>query len=147
MGHKAEKFLTKEYRTWEHMKRRCHCPTDKSYPRYGGKGVRVCDAWRSSFDTFISDVGRAPTPSHTIDRIDNGAGYEPGNVRWATAYEQQNNRSDNRKLTFGGETRGITEWSRVVGIARRTIEHRLAAGWPIERALTEAPSLASRRSE
>ena len=83
---------TKEYLTWVHMKHRCRTRKADTYYLYGARGIRVCDRWINSFDDFLADVGRAPSPQHSIDRIDTNGNYEPGNVRWATRSEQQRNK-------------------------------------------------------
>jgi hypothetical protein len=84
--------LSKEYRVWMNMKGRCLYSKHTSYKNYGGRGVRVCKRWLNSFEDFLADVGRAPGPEYTIDRIDNDGNYEPGNVRWATWAQQTNNK-------------------------------------------------------
>ncbi len=88
---------SKEYSTWRGMISRCHNPNEPSYIRYGARGIKVCARWRFSFDAFYADVGPAPSLKHTIDRIDNDAGYRPGNVRWATWSEQNKNKRSTRR--------------------------------------------------
>lgn len=127
---------TREFKAWLAMRRRCYDKKLEFYSDYGGRGIKVCEAWREDFAQFLKDVGPAPSPKHTLDRIDNDGDYEPGNVRWATQLEQAQNRRGLHKLTFQGETRTMNDWSRIVGILRETIRYRLKAGWPVEKALT-----------
>lgn len=103
---KRAKIVTKEYRAWTHMIGRCHTPTDRAYARYGGRGITVCDEWRSSFQAFFDHVGKAPSSRHTIDRVDNSGGYMPGNVRWATYSEQNRNRRPRSEWVNFGKKRG-----------------------------------------
>jgi hypothetical protein len=131
------KWKTKEYYTWGCLKSRCLNPNDRSYHRYGGRGITVHADWIKSFDAFLEHVGPAPTPKHTIDRIDNARGYEPGNVRWATQTEQQRNRSSNRVLTLNGVSRLLVEWAEDLGVSGAVISERLKNGWSLERALTQ----------
>jgi hypothetical protein len=88
--------IAKEYWSWHNAKRRCHDPKNEKYHRYGGRGILMCDEWRDNFAAFIAHMGRCP-PGHTLDRIENDKGYEPGNCRWATPSQQALNR-DNKQL-------------------------------------------------
>ena len=81
---------TKEYRAWSAMLTRCYNTKQKTYGYYGGRGVTVCERWHS-FEAFFEDVGKAPAPEYSIDRIDPDGNYEPLNVRWATKAEQSSN--------------------------------------------------------
>lgn len=81
-----------EYRIWRGMLNRCYNPNVERYPEYGGRGIKVCDWWRDSFEAFLADMGRRPSPSHSIDRYPNNDGdYEKNNCRWATSREQRLN--------------------------------------------------------
>ena len=79
-----------EYVSWRAMKNRMR-PTHDSFKYYGGRGIKVCERWLR-YENFLADMGRKPSPIHSIDRIDTDGHYEPGNCRWATPAEQTKNR-------------------------------------------------------
>ena len=76
------KTSSKEYYTWCAMKQRCLNPNTEYYYMYGGKGITVCDEWINSFEQFYADMGDAPGPDYSIDRIDNNLGYSKDNCHW-----------------------------------------------------------------
>ena len=130
---------TPEYNSWRCMNSRCNNPNDVSFARYGGRDIKVCKRWRDSYSAFLADLGRKPSPEHTLDRIKNHKGYVPGNVRWATPLEQaQNTRQKEQavRLTYLDQTLLLTEWAAKFGIDQSTVRRRLAMGWAIERTLT-----------
>lgn len=127
---------TPEYCTWASMKQRCLNPAHPGYSDYGGRGIAVCPEWLDNFTAFLADVGRRPSPGHSIDRIDNDKGYEPGNVRWASRVQQAGNKRVSRQITFEGVERTVSEWAKRFGIHKSTLAKRLDSGWPVERALT-----------
>lgn len=90
---------TPEYLAWQNMRRRCGDPNHPNWKHYGGRGISVCQSWQQHFLHFFEHVGERPSPEHSLDRIDNDGNYEPGNVRWATAEQQANNRRNNRPKT------------------------------------------------
>ena len=91
-GEARKENRTAEYKTWKGMINRCHCPTSSTYFKYGALGVSVCARWRDSFESFVSDMGRKPSPAMSIDRINPYGDYEPENCRWATASQQAKNK-------------------------------------------------------
>lgn len=122
----------KEYTAWCSMKTRCK----SSRKDYGGRGIRVCDRWKNSFEDFLSDVGPAPSAEHSIDRFPNNDGnYEPGNVRWAKVLEQNNNTRKNVFLEYGGERLSVSRWAAKLGIGRSTLHARIERGLPVEEIL------------
>lgn len=131
------------HRRWQGMLTRCHNPNDKRYADYGGRGITVCPEWRGSFEAFARDMGPTYAEGMTLDRIDVDGPYSPENCRWATQKEQQNNRRNNRLLTFRGQTKTLAEWCELLGLSYGTVWHRLKSGWPVERALTTSAETAA----
>lgn len=120
-----------EYKIWKGMRSRCLLKNDSHYPSYGGRGIRICDRW-SSYEAFLQDVGRRPSPRHTLDRIDNDGDYEPGNVRWATAKEQNRNTRRSRKIVRSDGVRfsSFAEAAEVTGEPWRAIHWAVRSGKP-----------------
>ena len=85
---------------WETMKQRCFNQNNKNYKHYGGRGITVCEEWKKSFQAFynyVSQLSHFGEEGYSLDRINNDGNYEPGNIRWATAKIQANNRRNSRK--------------------------------------------------
>lgn len=134
---------TRIYRTYQHMKERCINQDDKSYWRYGGRGIKICDEWlgESGFDNFNNwSILNGYNENLTIDRIDVNGNYEPSNCRWATWRTQANNKRNNRYITYDGTTKTLSEWSQQFGIGEATIRARLNRGWDIDKALNTPPN-------
>ena len=126
---------TPEYRTWIQMLVRCRNVKYKSYHRYGGRGIKVCDQWANDFMTFLKDVGPKPSSKHTLDRIDSNGDYEPGNIQWATQKQQHNNRTDNRIVTVEGVPMTVAEAAEKYNVPHVRIRNRLNYGWAGEAAV------------
>ncbi len=131
------------YRVWTNMLTRCNNPKVASYRYYGARGVSVCERW-SSFENFLADMGRRPSPKHSLDRKDNDGNYEPNNCRWATRIEQANNTSRNRHITIDEETKTLAEWLEIYSLLRETFYQRLRRGMSEQEALT-TPKMRSGR--
>jgi hypothetical protein len=133
-GQAKRNKTTREYNIWRGMIQRCNNPNSQAYKNYGGRGISVC-SWWMIFDNFYEDVGKCPD-GMTIDRKDNNGNYEPGNVRWATTKEQNNNYRRNIWITYQGKTKNLTQWAHSLGVDVGALHLRLKRGWSIERTLT-----------
>jgi len=133
-------------RIWRAMKSRCNNANCKNYKWYGGKGIKVCDEWNSFYPFYLWAVNNGYKENLTIDRIDSNKDYCPENCRWATEIEQKRNQSNNRPITFSGQTKLAVEWAEITGISEKTICARIdVLGWSVEKALTESVSDTGRR--
>lgn len=126
---------SKTYDVWAAMIQRCTNSNNPNYPRYGGRGITVCDRWRT-FENFLADMGERPA-GLSIEREDNDGHYAPGNCRWATRAEQASNTRRNVKVTLQGQTKTVSEWCRDLGLNVSTVFKRISrSGWSPEKALT-----------
>jgi hypothetical protein len=121
------------------MIQRCTNPSHKSFPRYGGRGITVCDEWLESFEAFASYVGDPPGKEYSIDRIDNDAGYMRGNVKWSTQIEQSRNRRGRRIVCIEGAHMPLSEAieKHGSGVKYSTAHNRLKRGLSIEKVLAK----------
>lgn len=127
---------TPTYYSWGNMIARCTNPADEHWEYYGGRGITVCDAWRSSFDAFLADMGPAPI-GHTIERENVNGNYEPSNCVWATMKQQRRNTTVTRWVEIAGVRKSLAEWCELRGQSYSLARDRLNRGWDVERALSE----------
>lgn len=118
---------TKLWKTWRGIVERTTCKTSSHYKRYGGAGISIYNDWLI-YENFASYIGHPPSKDYSIDRIDNSKGYEPGNIRWATAKEQASNRSTNVRVKIGGEIMILSDAARKLNISKSTASRWLASG-------------------
>lgn len=126
---------TRLYKIWEAMHERCERKSHKHYDNYGGRGISVCDEWEEYIPFRDWAIDNGYSDDLTLDRKNTDGNYSPDNCRWTNMKEQQNNKRNNRRLTWNGETKTIAEWSDIVGIKQTTIKERLKLGWSVEQAL------------
>lgn len=131
---------TAEYKIWRGMKSRCNLETVKEFCFYGGRGIKVCDAWENSFEQFFLDMGPKPF-GFSIERIDVNGNYEPSNCKWIPREHQILNTRATVFLEYAGQRLTQSQWAQKTGLSQQVIYTRLRRGWSIERTL-ETPKLA-----
>ena len=129
---------TRLYECWTDMKKRCYNEKNKRYSNYGGRGICVCDEWRTDFMAFNDwAMTHGYSDDLTLDRIDVNGNYDPDNCRWATRMEQMSNTSRNRYITAFGETKTMSEWARIFNISPDLIKDRIIKlHWDPEEAIS-----------
>lgn len=124
------------YKIWAGMKRRVLDENHKSYSDYGGRGIKVCDRWKT-FEGFHQDMKHGYEKELTLERIDNNGDYCPENCKWADRVEQARNRRNSRNLEFNGKSQCLTAWAQELKVGRSTLAQRFyVLKWPIEKCLT-----------
>lgn len=113
------------YSSWCAMKRRCSSPKHPAYSEYGGRGIKVCDRWRDSFEAFLADMGERPSKRHSIDRVNVNGDYEPSNCRWTTMREQARN---SRRTKLSPAVVRLIRESTAAGMQQKTIASLLGVG-------------------
>lgn len=116
---------TKEYRIWRGIKQRCLGKDTNHTKNYRDRGIKMCDRWAHSFENFIADMGRAPTPKHSIDRRNNDGNYEPSNCRWATDEVQHSNKRTTRMIEINGQSKPLFIWCKELGLNYSTVSARI----------------------
>lgn len=116
---------TPEYKIWKLIKARCYNPNSTFYEHYGGRGIKMFEAWINNFESFIQHIGYRPTPFHSVERIKNDIGYFPGNLKWATKKEQASNKRTNRIIEYNGEKLILQQWADKFNTPVSTLHSRL----------------------
>ena len=131
---------SRTYRSWSAMRRRCLNTLDKDWRNYGGRGITVCEAWQTTFQPFLDDMGIRPA-GKTLGRIDNQRGYCKANCRWESAAEQGQNTRQNRIIQTPAGLLTITKAATTYGIKKGTLFARLNRGWDVAKAISAPVSM------
>lgn len=147
-GHKRGRKVSREYKTWLQMKRRCYDPKCKDFVRYGARGIKVCDEWNESFEAFFAYMGPRPAGDYSIDRLRSLEDYKPGNCRWATRRQQcSENKRSNIPVTVNGRSfQSLAEAARHFGVDLNKMWCRVSLGVPPEIAVSTPGRLMRTRS-
>ena len=116
---------TKLYRIWDEMNGRCHCKSNKAFKNYGGRGISVCDEWRNDFSAFrLWAISNGYQEGLTIERVNNNGNYSPDNCKWIPRSDQPRNRRNCHLITYNGETKTLSEWSRELHVDRECVRNK-----------------------
>lgn len=131
------KTQTPEYMAWSAMLNRCLNPTNEAYENYGGRGITVCDEWKTSFEAFFAHMGNRPSSRHSLDRVDNEKGYSPENCEWRPVEIQNLNKRNTVWVDWRGVRITLSEAAQKAGVNYYTAHERIfRLGWEVDRALT-----------
>lgn len=117
-----------EYKAWSAMKTRCYNTGNRSYKSYGGRGIKMCKEWENDFVKFLSDMGERPSPKHSLDRINVNGDYSKENCRWATSFQQMNNRNVSVWYEKDGIRLTRWNWCKVFGVTDNAIQYYIKKG-------------------
>lgn len=127
----------KLYKVWIGIKQRCNNVNSKSYSKYGGCGIKVCDEWENNFLSFYNwSIVNGYKEGLTIERSNVKGNYEPFNCTWIPKSLQSRNRTCSVLLNFNGQTKNASDWSDITGIPSKVITQRIRRGWSTEKTLT-----------
>ena len=137
-----------EYAVWANITGRCLRPQHPGWKDYGGRGITLYWSWqgRGGFAKFFAYVGPRPSPKHSIERIDNSRGYEPGNVKWATRNQQMRNTRANHWVEINGVRKLLKDWAHEHDIHETTVLHRIERGMTEIEAITTPARFGGRRA-
>lgn len=130
-----------EYQIWAGMVKRCYNKNHKDFHIWGGKGITVCDSWLHDFAQFYADMGKRPSPIHSIDRIDNNKQYMPENCRWATPKEQAFNTEKTHKVEYQGQLVSLRNFANLANLDYYALYNRhIRKNIPLHEAIKLVPS-------
>lgn len=126
---------TKLYKVWRAMLNRCENQKSKSFPNYGGRGIKVSTEWHDPTVFFTWAESTGYTEGLEIDRIDTNGDYEPENCRWVKRIVNANNKRNNKLIGHNGEAKTLAEWSRFYGVSYKNLSRCLLKGYNLEDAV------------
>jgi hypothetical protein len=140
---------TSLHHRWNGIISRCYNKNNVSYYRYGGRGVDMCDEWRNDYLKFKEWALKNNYKENLqIDRIDNNGNYEPNNCRWVTGIVNANNKSNNLFITYDGQRKTLSNWAKILGINKSTLQTRITRKkWSVKRAFEQPIETHSARNK
>lgn len=125
------------HKLWAGLKNRCYNKNARKYANYGGRGIKVCAEWKTNYLAFKNwCLANGYEPGLTLERLDVNGDYSPSNCIFATQKVQQNNRTNNHRITYEGDTKTLSQWAEYLGMPYKMLEHRINRGWSVADAFT-----------
>lgn len=134
-GNARDNKRSREYCIWLNMKQRCNNPKNTNYKYYGARGIKLCDSWNNSFESFLEEMGAAPSIDHTIDRDDVNGDYNKANCNWVLWEQQIRNKRKSIWIEYDGRKMILAEWSRELGIHYSVLMFHIRKNRSIEQIL------------
>lgn len=139
---------TRLYKIWSEMKIRCYNPKNKSYPRYGGRGIRVCDEWLNSYKAFYDwAISHGYGDELSIDRKDVNGNYEPNNCRWVDDFIQSRNKRNSNTYTYNGQTLCMVDWASFFDINYSSLLKSIKRGHTFEETISSLRKIKNKGNE
>lgn len=140
---------TRLYREWALIKSRCFNKNIKSYKDYGGRGIKMCNEWADSFETFRDWAYQSGyTDELTIERVDHDGDYCPTNCTWIPFNKQQKNRRTSYAIEYNGKTQDLVSWCNELGLPYKNVHNRIyKLGWSFEKAISEPVHIEKRNKK
>lgn len=113
------------YQTWDGIKKRCYQPNSTGYKNYGGRGIKMCKEWKTSFWNFVKDMGEKPFEASSIERLDNNKDYFKNNCIWASFKKQAENRRNNIYITYQNKIYTFYNLCKLLNLKHSTTYWRL----------------------
>lgn len=133
-----QKANTKLNNVYYNMRKRCLNSKSKSYVDYGGRGIKICNAWMT-YEGFLNDMAHTYKEGLSLDRIDVNGNYCKENCRWVDKKTQANNTRTNRFFYHNGVKYTLTTLSEHLSekynINKSIIYSRLSNGKSIEESI------------
>lgn len=135
-----KRYKERLFMVYQAMRHRCYNPSDTRYKNYGGRGIKICPEWLEDYKIFKKwALAHGYGPKLSIERMDVNGDYCPENCRWITLSQQQRNKTNNRRIEYGGENKTLIEWCELFNLSYKAVHARLNNGWGVEKAL-ETPT-------
>ena len=115
----------KLYNVWQGIKTRCGNSKSNRYKYYGGRGIKVCGEWLDFLNFYNWAIVHGYQEGLTLDRVDRNKGYSPDNCQWVDYQQQNNHKSDQKRISYKGKEYTVKKAAEVAKVPASKIYQRL----------------------